>query len=72
MKHFVRESRISAPPEVVFTFHESPGAFERLIPPWENVKSKLKRMFDYRHEVTKRIVETGEFIAIHAARAELG
>jgi ligand-binding SRPBCC domain-containing protein len=34
---FVKESRIAAPPEVVFAFHESPGALERLTPPWEHV-----------------------------------
>jgi len=38
MKHFVRASRITAPPQAVFAFHESPDALERLIPPWENVK----------------------------------
>ena len=149
---FVKESRIAAPPEVVFAFHESPGAFQRLTPPWEHVKiieggnslkpgarviisvplgplhvrwiaehteyepgrlfadrqvqgpfsswyhrhlflddgeggtllrdevdyeppmgivgrmlagnllrSKLEKMFDYRHEVTRRIVESGDF-----------
>lgn len=35
---FVKESRIAAPPEVVFAFHESPGALERLTPPWERVE----------------------------------
>src|SRR4051794_10580595 len=35
---FVKESRIAAPPEVVFAFHESPGALEALIPPWEKVR----------------------------------
>ncbi len=38
MKHFVRESRIAAPPQAVFALHESPDALERLIPPWEKVK----------------------------------
>ncbi len=152
MRHFVKESRIAAPPDVVFAFHESPDALVRLIPPWERVKivepgvslqpgsrvalrtgfgplslewvaehteyeagrmfadrqvrgpfaywyhrhrflddgqggtilrdevdyappmgklgelvsgafleSKLKRMFDYRHEVTRHAVESGEF-----------
>jgi ligand-binding SRPBCC domain-containing protein len=31
------ESRIGAPPERVFAFHESAGAIERLTPPWERV-----------------------------------
>ena len=34
---FVKESRIAAPPDWVFAFHESPGALERLTPPWERV-----------------------------------
>jgi ligand-binding SRPBCC domain-containing protein len=38
MKHFETESRIAAPPQAVFAFHENPDALERLIPPWENVK----------------------------------
>jgi ligand-binding SRPBCC domain-containing protein len=149
---FVKESRIAAPPEKVFAFHESPGALQRLTPPWEKVevesggtsirvgsrivlttrigpiplrwvaehteydpprlfadvqrsgpfarwyhrhefhpdgnsgtllrdvvdyelplgalgrllgsglvRSKLRRMFDYRHDETRRIVETGDF-----------
>ena len=36
--HFVKESRIAAPPEVVFRFHESPDALRHLIPPWERVE----------------------------------
>lgn len=35
---FVKESIIKASPEKVFAFHELPDAFERLVPPWENVK----------------------------------
>lgn len=35
---FVKESRIDAPPAAVFAFHESPGALERLTPPWEPVR----------------------------------
>ena len=35
---FVKESRIAAPPARVFAFHESPGALQRLTPPWEKVK----------------------------------
>jgi ligand-binding SRPBCC domain-containing protein len=36
--HFVKESRIAAPPETVFRFHESPGALLHLIPPWEKME----------------------------------
>lgn len=35
---YVKESRIAATPEAVFAFHESPGALQRLIPPWEAVE----------------------------------
>lgn len=35
---FIKESRINAPVEVVFGFHESSGALSLLIPPWENMK----------------------------------
>ena len=35
---FIKESRIAAPPERVFAFHESPGALPRLTPPWEKVE----------------------------------
>jgi len=34
---FVKESRINAPVEQVFAFHESAGALARLTPPWEHV-----------------------------------
>ncbi len=34
---FVKESRIAASPDRVFAFHESPGALQRLTPPWEKV-----------------------------------
>ncbi len=36
--HFLKESRIDATPDVVFAFHETPGAFQRLVPPWEDVR----------------------------------
>ncbi|QEH37584.1 Polyketide cyclase / dehydrase and lipid transport [Aquisphaera giovannonii] len=35
---FVKESRIQAPPDAVFRFHESPEALTRLIPPWESMR----------------------------------
>ncbi len=38
MMKFVKESRIAASPERVFAFHESPGALQKLTPPWERVK----------------------------------
>jgi ligand-binding SRPBCC domain-containing protein len=36
--NFVRESRIAAPPERAFAFHESPGALGRLTPPGEDIR----------------------------------
>ena len=35
---FIKETRIDAPPDVVFEFHESPDALTHLIPPWEQMK----------------------------------
>ncbi len=35
---FVKETRIAATPERVFAFHESPGALQKLTPPWEKVQ----------------------------------
>ncbi|CAN5783368.1 hypothetical protein BH23PLA1_BH23PLA1_00440 [soil metagenome] len=35
---FVKESKIAASPAEVFAFHESPGALQKLIPPWEKVE----------------------------------
>ena len=35
---FVKESRIAAPPETVFHFHQSRGATQHLIPPWEKME----------------------------------
>lgn len=33
---FVKESVFRCTPERLFSFHELPDAFERLVPPWEN------------------------------------
>lgn len=38
MPEFVRRSRIDAPPNEVFAWHARPGAFERLVPPWESIR----------------------------------
>ncbi|MGE3842746.1 MAG: SRPBCC family protein [Vicinamibacterales bacterium] len=35
---YERETRISAPPAVVFHFHEHPDALTKLIPPWERMR----------------------------------
>ena len=37
-RQFVRRSRIAAPVERVFQWHELPGAFEKLVPPGEPVR----------------------------------
>lgn len=36
---FVHRSRIAAPAEEVFAWHERPDAFDHLTPPWANVES---------------------------------
>ena len=36
--HFVKQSKILAPADVVFGFHERPDALARLQPPWQNVE----------------------------------
>lgn len=38
MQRFSKQSEILAPPDVVFAWHEKPGAVERLTPPWESVE----------------------------------
>ena len=35
---FVATTRLPASAEAVFDWHEAPGAFERLTPPWERVR----------------------------------
>ena len=37
-QQYFKQTRINAPPDVVFRFHESPDALSHLIPPWENMK----------------------------------
>lgn len=37
MPRFVKESSFSVPPETLYRYHVSPGAFSRLSPPWESV-----------------------------------
>lgn len=37
-QHFRKQTEIPALPELVFAWHEQPGAVERLTPPWENVE----------------------------------
>ena len=41
MPLFVHQSLIPAPVARVFAFHESPGALERLLPPWERARVVL-------------------------------
>lgn len=38
MQRFSKQSEILAPPDVVFAWHEKPGAVERLTPPWERAE----------------------------------
>jgi ligand-binding SRPBCC domain-containing protein len=52
---FIKESVIKATPERVFAFHELPDAFERLVPPWENVK--IVQMADISQVGSRAIIE---------------
>lgn len=38
VERFVKRSRLAAPPEAVFRWHEAPDAIERLTPPWAPVR----------------------------------
>jgi len=38
VKTFIKRSAIPASAEAVFAWHETPGAFKRLTPPWEKVR----------------------------------
>lgn len=38
MPRFIHRTRIEAPAGDVFDWHKRPGAFERLLPPWESVE----------------------------------
>ena len=48
MAVFEKTTRIEVPADDLFTWHEMPGAFQRLIPPWENVKvvKRQRRLAD--------------------------
>jgi hypothetical protein len=37
-QRFVKQTVIAAPPASVFDWHARPGAFDRLVPPWESVR----------------------------------
>jgi uncharacterized protein len=43
MPEFVHRSRLDAPAEAVFAWHARPGAFERLVPPWQQVEVLERR-----------------------------
>lgn len=53
---FEKASVIRATPERVFAFHELPDAFERLIPPWEDVK--IVKVADISEVGSRSIIET--------------
>lgn len=38
MRTFVKRTKITVPQETLFAWHEMPGAFERLTPPFENIR----------------------------------
>jgi ligand-binding SRPBCC domain-containing protein len=38
MLHFLKESRIEATPQELYDWHMQPGAFDKLVPPWQDVE----------------------------------
>lgn len=54
--HFVKESVIHATVERVFSFHELPDAFLRLVPPWED--AKIVQKADISVIGSRAIIET--------------
>lgn len=62
---FRKESVINASPETVFAFHQLPDAFERLIPPWDNLKIVQKA--DMTKVGSQAIVEQ-QFFGFSVAR----
>ena len=56
---FIKETVIKASPERVFDFHRLPDAFERLIPPWEDVE--IIQRADISVVGSRAIIETKLF-----------
>ncbi len=50
---FVKRSRIPAPVEHVFRWHERPDAFEKLAPPWESVSVKTGWTMETAQELVR-------------------
>ncbi|WP_168210870.1 SRPBCC family protein [Persicimonas caeni] len=38
MERFVKETRINTTPEKLYEWHMQPGAFDKLVPPWQKVE----------------------------------
>ena len=56
---FIKETLIKAAPERVFAFHQLPDAFDRLLPPWEEVK--VIQIADISVIGSRAIIETKIF-----------
>lgn len=58
MPVFEYTSRIAAPADAVFAWHERPGAFHRLVPPWDHIQE------------TRRVgtVRDGDHVTFHIGR----
>ncbi|HEX7898056.1 MAG TPA: TIGR01777 family oxidoreductase [Planctomycetota bacterium] len=70
MSTFVRRTRIAAPAEEVFRWHARPGAFERLVPPWERVEVLARSGgIDAGARATVR-TSHGEWVAEHTEYRE--
>ena len=72
MKTFNKVSRIAAPAEAVFSWHETAEAFEKLLPPWENIRI-VERSNDGIKSGTKVTIEMRlgpfrqQWVALHTA-----
>ena len=56
MEHYSKETLIHATPERVFAFHELPDAFERLSPPWEDIR--VVQLADISEVGSRTIIDT--------------
>ena len=57
MPQFVAESEFASPVENLFRYHARPGALDRLLPPWQNVKiAKRSESIEVGQEVILKLI----------------
>jgi ligand-binding SRPBCC domain-containing protein len=72
MEHFRKESIIAAPAQLVFSWHETADAFEKLTPPWERARI-VERSAPGIKSGTRIVIETSvgpfkfRWVATHTA-----